>query len=108
MAKLPTGLHQRPGSNVWQQRVVIPTDLRHLYRAKNGNPRTFVRVSLDTRDLPEAKRKSLIVMAEWASTFAKQRGQANPTVAEVTPALLSVLVDRIRHRVLSKDDRRRL
>jgi integrase len=107
MAKLPTGLHQRTGSNVWQQRVVIPTDLRHLYRTSDGNVRTFVRVSLNTRDLGEAKRKSFDTMNEWATKFSRQRAQGNPTKIALTPGLLALLQDRIRHDILALDDVRR-
>jgi hypothetical protein len=64
MAQMPNGVHKRANSSVWQQRIMVPTDLRHLH-----GDRATVRVSLDTRDPNEARTRSRIIQAEWAERF---------------------------------------
>jgi hypothetical protein len=94
-------MHKRPGSNLWQQRIIIPVWARSLYADK-----AFIRFSLETSDSPQARRKSLELQAQWADTFKQQRALvAPPTVAALTPDMQAYLCSAVRHRILFTDDR---
>lgn len=85
---LPTGLSQREG--VWQLRIGVPADLRHLYPSVDA-----YRGSLRTRDRSEAITKAHALHAQYRQTFDQQRAaeavrRAPPTVP-LTPEIEAYL-----------------
>lgn len=94
---LPTGLSQRAG--VWQLRIGVPADLRHLYPSIDA-----YRGSLKTRDRSEAVTKAHALHAEFRTTFDKQRAAALPRTTPASPRLTAALIERLEHRVLADDD----
>lgn len=87
---LPTGLRQREG--VWQLRIGVPADLRHLYPGVDA-----YRGSLRTRDRSEAITKAHALHAQHRTKFDQQRAaeaarRAPPTVpltAEIEAYLMA-------------------
>ncbi len=86
---LPTGLSQRGG--VWQLRIGVPADLRHLYPGIDA-----YRGSLRTRDRSEAITKAHVLHAQYRQTFDLQRAteavrRAPPNVP-LTPEIEAYLI----------------
>lgn len=85
---LPTGLSQRNG--VWQLRIGVPTDLRHLYPGIDA-----YRGSLRTRDRSEAITKAHALHAQYRQTFDQQRSaeavRRAPPVVPLTPEIEAYL-----------------
>lgn len=94
---LPTGLSQRSG--VWQLRIGVPADLRHLYPGVDA-----YRGSLKTRDRSEAVTKAHSLHAEFRTAFDKLRAAALPRTTPASPRLTAALIERLEHRVLADDD----
>lgn len=107
---MPPGVQLR-GAIYWH-RVTIPTDLRHLYpRTSSGKVRTtHSYVSLETSDPAEAAVRAMRRRADLEAEFIAKREQAKAKSVKLTPTpeLVSMLSDRIRFRILSSDDARRL
>lgn len=98
MAK-PVGLNKR--GNRYYLRVVIPDDLAALYGG-----RAAVNPALGTSDRADAHIRGHALRAQWEAEFAAKRRSLSPDpLPSVTPELVATLAARIRHRVLSDDDR---
>lgn len=106
--RLPFGVFAR-GSVFWC-RVVVPKDLRHLYpRTESGALRTtHSNVSLQTSDRAEARVRGLSRRAEVEGEFLLKRKALSPAAVVPTRAMVAMLADRILHRILADDDKRRL
>lgn len=104
-AKLPTGVHLR--GSVYQLRIVIPDDIRHLFPAQtNGKPATDAfRASLKTSDPNEASARAHALIAEWKRRFEDMRTSMRPApFTPITDELIAFICDREARAILSFDD----
>jgi hypothetical protein len=80
------GVHERPGSGMWQWRIKAPADLRPSpYRSQRAH-----RCSLETADLRAANASAARLQAEWTARFEQQRTQRTPERGEVRLSLTGV------------------
>lgn len=108
MPKRSSGVHLRSGSNVYQWKIKVPLDLRHLYPGQQWAHRG----SLGTTDLREANLKAARLNAEWQERFAKDRqklSHSEPTpepkaVDAISPELAKLIAETLRHDVLAVDE----
>lgn len=98
---LPTGVHRRGA--VFHIQIKVPSDLRASWPTP-----FYVRKSLGTEDRAAATAAAHRLWAEATEAFAQTRAKLKPPQAvKLTPALLEVLHERIRHSALKSDDERR-
>lgn len=100
MPKPADGVYRRSDSNKWQWRIKVPADLLSVY----GNKQWAHGCSLKTSEVREANRRAALLRAEWLNRFEHQRQQANPPkIDRITPEMIQVLADRVRHELLTVD-----
>lgn len=80
MPKLGTCVERRSGSSLYQFRIRVPQDLKHLYPGMMYAHRC----SLGTSSLTEANRKGAVLYAEWLARFDQQR-KGSTRVEVLTP-----------------------
>ena len=104
MAKRALGVYLRSGSNTYQWRLRVPQDLATLY----PDTKWASRQTLGTPHLLEANRIAAGLYAGWLTKFDEQRKQLSPKPIPLTPDLITFLVDKFRHDILSKDQKSRI
>jgi hypothetical protein len=87
LASLPSGVHLRPGSSVFQLRIGVPKDLQqHFRNPKTGKPKADAfRASLRTSNRAEAGTRAHEIIAEWQRKFDALRAKDQP--APIVPFL---------------------
>ncbi|MDE1183585.1 tyrosine-type recombinase/integrase [Paraburkholderia sp.] len=104
-SKLPTGVSLR--GSVYQLRVVIPDDIRHLFpQQAHGKPATDAfRASLKTSDPNEASARAHAIIAEWKRRFEDMRTSTRPApFTPITDELIAFICDREARAILAFDD----
>lgn len=101
LSRLPTGVTLRGG--VYQLRIGVPKDLRHLYRSGDA-----YRGSLGTSDRVAAITKAHAILADQRATFDRQRTaevlKRSPPTVDLTPEIEAYLVASTEWLTLALDD----
>ncbi|ATF85661.1 DUF6538 domain-containing protein [Burkholderia gladioli] len=96
----PTGVYLRPESTVFQIRILVPNDVRHLW--KGASP---IRQSLETSDRNEAYVRGHAIRADYLRQFQALREsirESKPT--QITDALVEHIAVKYEHDLLKADE----